>query len=393
MKDLDADSIRKNKGKWLKEDIDPKEMAKIEEKAFFKIISEELSEEEKKRILTVPKVYPNEETIMALHWHPEFIPMELIKKRFNKTFPNKKNYLMIPTQHNEILELDGYYGVEVDCFSKEFNRKVQLLLHFKDLDMEKAKVLRSMIEHSFKYRSKQLFALIDTIINPDKRDMLQEAIETTGVDDALVTFVKINTDRLNYFVQNNLKKIPPKARKNKLVRNYFDELRPYYGDRVIDLSQIFVKSVKKIMKRNFDYSYFYTTQQIIDEARKLNAGIIIPHPEQFWPILLADYDVDGYEVWNPQSWEYTDFLVRVLLKQNRKEKRDRPLLIFMGDDTHMGEKVKPVEIQKPDKANREIGYQPPWKEPDIQKNLIIAGYNKESIIEEYISRLEKKKEV
>ncbi len=46
--------------------------------------------------------------------------------------------------------------------------------------------------------------------------------------------------------------------------------------------------------------------------------MVIPHPEQFWPILLADYDVDGYEVWNPQSREYTDFLIRALDNQNKR---------------------------------------------------------------------------
>lgn len=71
---------------------------------------------------------------------------------------------------------------------------------------------------------------------------------------------------------------------------------------------------------------------------------MIPHPEQFWPILLTGYDVDGVEVWNPQSHRYTNFLVSVLNEKNRRmDSSERPLLIFMGDDTHMSEKpVIPV---------------------------------------------------
>jgi hypothetical protein len=120
----------------------------------------------------------------------------------------------------------------------------------------------------------------------------------------------------------------------------------------------------------------------------VGCGIVIPHPEQFWPILLADYDVDGYEVWNPQSREYTEFLINVLNRQNRALPADkRRLMVFMGDDTHLGEKAKAPELQKPDKASREVGVQPAWHDLAIRKSLIVADMDRPKVIEEYRARL------
>ncbi len=118
--------------------------------------------------------------------------------------------------------------------------------------------------------------------------------------------------------------------------------------------------------------------------------VVIPHPEQFWPILLAEYDVDGYEVWNPQSQRYTDFLISVLNRKNsllsNSEKR---LLIFMGDDTHVGEKTRDPKEQEMEKTGREIGVQPAWDDLEIQKTLILGNVDKKRVIEEYRERLAK----
>jgi hypothetical protein len=102
--------------------------------------------------------------------------------------------------------------------------------------------------------------------------------------------------------------------------------------------------------------------------------------------LLADYDVDGYEVWNPQSREYTEFLINVVHRQN-ESRGGKPILIFMGDDCHMGEKAKDPRYQDTAKASRQIGYQPAWDDPAIRKSLILANVNRRRVIEEYKSRL------
>ncbi len=151
---------------------------------------------------------------------------------------------------------------------------------------------------------------------------------------------------------------------------------------------MFLKAVKKIVKRQFSPSHFYDTQEIIEEVRGLGGGLVVPHPEQFWPILLADYDVDGYETWNPQSRQFTDFLITVIRRQNeRRAHHGRSLLVFMGDDCHMGAKLRtPVGLNE-EKVMREIGYQPAWDEPAIRKTLILSGINRRTVIEEYKARL------
>ncbi len=60
----------------------------------------------------------------------------------------------------------------------------------------------------------------------------------------------------------------------------------------------------------------------------------------------------------------------------------------MGDDTHMGEKVKDPEYQEQAKAEREIGLQQAWDDPAIGKQLILAHMDKARIIEEYKNRLD-----
>jgi hypothetical protein len=177
--------------------------------------------------------------------------------------------------------------------------------------------------------------------------------------------------------------------KNKILRNFFNELREEHGNILIDRTQTFLAAVKAIVKANFPSKYFYRTSEIIEEARSLGAGIVIPHPEQFWPILLADYDVDGVEVWNPQSQRYTEFLVSALHSKNLlRSSSQRRLIFFMGDDTHMDEKVIPTAQQNSEKALREIGYQPAWNDMEIRKALILADMDRDSVINEYRDRLD-----
>jgi hypothetical protein len=62
------------------------------------------------------------------------------------------------------------------------------------------------------------------------------------------------------------------------------------------------------------------------------------------------------------------------------------MLVFMGDDTHMGEKTLP--LQNGTKARREIGLQPAWDDLAIGKKLIIADMDRARVIEEYSARLD-----
>ncbi len=355
--------------------------------SFQMIVSTDLNEEQIQRVLAPTQVFPQIEHVLAIHWHPEHIPMELIEQRIERTFPRRVNDLIIPTQHNTVTQYGEFVGVEVDCYSAGFNQKVQLLIHFPAEKLERASMLQSMLSYTHKYRSTQLFDLIDTVIAP-RHDRIALAVSRTGADEMLLGFVQTNVRKIDTMLREHIGTLPQDALKNKLLRNFFDTLRPLYGDGYIERAQAFIRVVKQIVKAEFPMKYFYRTEEIIEEARSFGCGIVVPHPEQFWPILLAEYDVDGYEVWNPQSRRYSEFLIDTVTRQNQGPGRcGRRILIFMGDDTHMGEKVKELEHQEPAKVAREIGVQPAWEDPSIRKKLIIARMERKDVIDEYRQRL------
>ena len=365
----------------------PREITQEDHDIFFKVVSFDLSPEQKKRIVCPDKRFPRQTSVMAVHWHPEFIPIDLISQRIDLLFPHRTSELIIPTQHNEIMAYKGFAGVEVDCYAKGFNQKVQILLHFKESNVKNAHTLKKMLEHTFKYRSSQLFDFMDTITRP-RADRIEAASRQTGAGTEVIDFVQIYVKKIGSLMDQNSAKLAPQAMKNKVLRNFFDFLRPQYGDPFIDRVQTYLTAVKKIVKADFSLKYFFRTSEIIEEARSLNAGVVIPHPEQFWPVLLAGYDVDGVEVWNPQSHRYTDFLISVIQEMNAKqEKHQRKLLVFMGDDTHFGEKIKDPLSHNGGKSQREIGVQPSWDDLEIGKKLIKGNVSRERVIKEYKSRL------
>ena len=277
------------------EDITPSDEA-----LFDRITSTELAPDQRRRLITPSGIYPQQKSVLAVHWHPEFIPMELAAERIAAMFPKSGRQLIIPTQHNEITTFGKYSGVEVDCYSKGFNQKVQLLLHFADDALKKGDQLKSMLRHTFKYRSHQLYEYMETITKPIQ-SRIDHAARETGSSEEFIRFVNVNVKKIQRLLEDRQDRIPPIMIKNKLLRNFFDGLRTTHGDDLIDRVQTFLKAVKAIVKAEFSLKYFYRTREIIEEARALGAGIVIPHPEQFWPILLKEYDVDGIEVWNPQS--------------------------------------------------------------------------------------------
>lgn len=353
---------------------------------FRAVVSTDLDDVQRERVTTPASVQHMQKSVLAVHWHPEFVPMDLIRRRIDATFPNKEEELIIPTQHNVLMEWDGYAGVEVDCYSSGFNQKVQLLIHAPAQNVAEAHTFRAMLEHTRKYRASQLFDFMHTITAP-LEDRISRAAAETGAEADLVQFVFIQVSKIESMLEELWSEVPTDSVKNKVLRNWFDMLREDYGDPFIDRVQTYLKAVKAIVKENFSLEYFYRTSEVIEEARLLGAGIVIPHPEQFWPILLAEYDVDGWEVWNPQSRKYTDFLVTALDEKNRCRAGGRePLLVFMGDDTHFGEKVKDPAHQKAEKAAREVGVQV-WEDMNLSKRLIVANMSRRRVMREYRDRL------
>lgn len=359
-----------------------------DEQRFLQTISTDLTPEQCQRLTTPPQTFPRQQSVMAVHWHPEQIPFPLIEQRINTLFPNRQEELIIPTQHNELMELNGYAGVEVDCYSHGFDRKVQLLIHMEVNRLEKAGVFKAALAHTFEYRASQLFEFLHTITRPN-HDWLNEAARETGADEALVRFVRIHARKVEMLIDRYYHSVPRAVFKNKLLRDYIDSLRDTHENLFINQAQSFLRAVKNIVKAHFSHKFFYRTSEIIEEARSLGAGIIIPHPEQFWPILLAEYDVDGIEVWNPQSQQFTEFLISVLNRKNQQKSgfSSRRILIFMGDDTHMNEKAKSPEQQDTAKAARELGVQPGWDDLLIRKQLIMADMDRHTVIKEYRQRL------
>ncbi len=364
------------------------EITDFDEALFGQITSTDLTPEQRRRMVTPETTFPGQESVLAVHWHPEHIPMELAAERIAAMFPGSRRNLIIPTQHNEITFFGEYAGVEADCYSKGFNQKVQILLHFRKEALKGADRLKSMFLHTFKYRSHQLFEYMETITRP-MEERIGRAAMVTGSDEKIIHFVTVNVRKIQKLLEDRQDRIPPIMIKNKLLRNFFDGLRDAWGETFIDRAQTFLNAVKEGVKAEFSLKYFYRTSEIIEEARSLGAGSVIPHPEQFWPILLKDYDVDGIEVWNPQSRRYTELLISVLNQRNRNTQSERPgLLIFMGDDTHLGEKARDPAQQGPEKASREVGLQPAWDDVTIRKTLITAGVNREQTTEAYRSRLD-----
>lgn len=365
----------------------PQEITEWDLKIFKKLTNTELTNEQEAEILNPRYVFEKQKTVMALHWHPEFVSLDLIKKRIRNTFPNFTNSLIIPTQHNVLVEYDGYTGVEIDCYSKPFKVKVQLLAHFNSKKLKNADTLKSMLEHTFKYRNSQLFEFIDTILNPKYIDRLHKAADGSMASIELIEFLRVQTKKLLTMIKDHEGKVPPEMLRNKILINFFEALKDHYSEELVGQITHYLKAIKREVKRNFSKEYFYETQEIIEEVRSLGGGLVIPHPEQFWPILLADYDVDGYEVWNPQSQKYTEFLINVVIRQNKTTNLKRPLIITMGDDCHMGEKTKDKNKQDPEKVSREIGVQP-WDEIEMKRCLDKAGITRDSVIKEYKARLD-----
>lgn len=373
-------------------DLDPRQLdlepTDWDRRAYWQLASTELSAAQRNRVAQAPFSDPRQTEVLGLHWHPEFVPLDVIRTRLDAMFPARQTELIIPTQHNVLTEYDGYAGVEIDCYSAPFARKVQLLAHFAADRIREAHAFQAMLAHTYKYRASQLYEYIDSLLEPAFHERVVQAAVQTGASEALVVFVRAHVARLKALIDEFHARTPADMLKNKLIRNYFSALRALYDGELIGHAQTFLTAVKAIVKQNFALTYFYATRDIIAEVRGLGGALVIPHPEQFWPILLADYDVDAIEVWNPQSREYTEFLIQVVHRQNKSPAgSERPLLITMGDDTHFGEKVLEPAYQDREKAGRELGLQPAWDDVAIRKSLCVAGMDRARVIAAYKERL------
>ena len=152
------------------------------------------------------------------------------------------------------------------------------------------------------------------------------------------------------------------------------------------------RTAKHTGKRLGDEDALYLIATLVwTELAKAPGSISLTEALGCWRVgedwVLGRERVDGYEVWNPQSQRYTEFLIDTLARKNRRGWAGRKLLVFMGDDTHMGEKLRNPDPTS-DKVRREIGVQPAWDDMNIRKRLLASGMDRACVIREYSARLD-----
>jgi hypothetical protein len=49
-----------------------------------------LTPEQITRIVAPEQTYPRQDYVLAVHWHPEQVPMELVDRRFDALYPHRR---------------------------------------------------------------------------------------------------------------------------------------------------------------------------------------------------------------------------------------------------------------------------------------------------------------
>ncbi|MDR2198881.1 MAG: hypothetical protein LBR53_05405 [Deltaproteobacteria bacterium] len=351
---------------------------------FESLTSVDLAPEERIRAASPDQADETEREILALHFHPEWVPLDLIEARLKAAFPNAERRLVVPTQHNELQEMDGFAGVEADVYSSAFGQKIQLLVHLKSEKLEKAAKFQSMIKETFEYRALQLLDVLKQLQDPDE-DILK-AVKKAGFHAESVEAGKYHAGKLRTLIEEGGVVGTPRAvtLKNRLLPDYIERKAEKRDAASLERLLSYAAHVKNLVKARQNPACFPEVRDLVEEARSLGAGVIVPHPPRFWPVLLDDLDVDGWEVWNSSSPDHLPFLIDCL---ERRKRIKRELLAFMGDDTHMSSKIRPNRPTGKENPSAEIGFQPPWKDERVKARLKSAGQSRERTINEYLERI------
>lgn len=357
---------------------------------FRSLVDTEITAEQAAQLTTPAHTYPDQRHVLAIHWHPQHVSLETARQRITRLFPDSSDMLIIPTEHNALHEWDEFAGVEADCRDLRLDLKVQLLLHFKAERVREAHTLRSMLAHTARYRGLQLRDLLETAAAPAAtrhRHRTERAVRATGADHTVVALAAACARKLLALLGDEVDAPSTDERRSTLLRDFVEARRPLFGPMLTPQLHAYTKALRDRVKAEFPLRFFHDAHAFIEEARGLGGVVTIPHPEQFWPILLAGYDVDAIEVWNPQSRRHTNFLISVIRENNENRFRNRPVLITMGDDTHLGELLRQAE--GPDKArlSREIGVQPLWTDATTLMELQAAGMVRDHVMAAYRERL------
>lgn len=355
--------------------------------AFNSLTRVELSPAEKTLAARPDRSAPEAREFLAIHWHPEWAPLELIEERLALAFPKAGESLAIPTQHNRIMSLGPWAGVEADAYDRNYGLKVQLLIHLRAEQLPRAGALKAMMDRTYNYRAHQLMDIIKALAEPDSVKLKLSLKSSVGEESIMMaSFFALRLERL--IEESGIIGSERDAMlKNRLLTDFMLARVCGFHQPLVDQALTYINAVKKEVKKNLSPDEFYSPQELIEEARGLKAGIVIPHPPLFWPILLSDLDIDGWEIWNPSTPDHTLFLLAALNRANESRRRGRKLLPFMGDDTHMSAKFRRNGSNTPGSAQREIGFQDPWNDAQVKAELSNNQQSLSKTISEYRQRL------
>jgi hypothetical protein len=356
--------------------------------AFQRLTSIELSGEERRLAAAPQRAAPEAEEFMALHWHPEWIPLDLIEARLAAAFPAAKNALPIPTQHNKALRLGRWAGVEADAYDRAYGQKVHLLFHFRAENLPKAGTFLKMMDRTYNYRAHQLVDILNRLAGPDE-SWAPLSFSKKAIQPEAARLARFYAIRLRALIDMSgiLGSERDEMLKNRLLSDFMAaRIKPKH-ESLMEQALLFIKAVKKSVKAELNPEAFYSPHELIEEARSFGAGVVIPHPPAFWPILLSDLDVDGWEIWNPSAPDHALFLAEALERANSNGRRKRKLLAFMGDDTHMSAKIRPDALDKKANKRPEIGFQDAWQDPLLAPVLRRSGQSRANTLNEYRARL------
>ncbi|MDR2367537.1 MAG: hypothetical protein LBF58_05405 [Deltaproteobacteria bacterium] len=362
-----------------------KDISQADIEAFDRLTSVALSPKEVEIAENPDCVAPKEKRLLALHFHPEWVPLPLIETRLSRAFPAAVDRLVIPTQHNRVTVMGQWAGVEADCYDANLGQKIQLLIHFRSSKMPRATKFLDMMERTYRYRAHQLLEVLEALTNPD--ESIRQEINNNGLDHQALDLTGFFASRLKQLIHGREVQDTDRSEmlKNRLLTDFMLARCQGLDPTLFGSSLSVANIVKSFVKHRLNYQRFSEAQDVIEEARGLGAGIVIPHPPQFWPALLDDLDVDGWEVWNPSTPNHALFLIESLARAQGRYKR--PLLAFMGDDTHMSSKIRANVTEDKNGRGREIGFQPPWWDPKVAEALKKTGQGRERTMDEYRARI------
>lgn len=353
------------------------------EELFEDLIKDQLNKDKTDKVTNPRFIMPEIENVLALHWHPENLSIETAVKRLSKTFPNATNKLIIPTDHNIFKSYQGISGTEIDCFAKELKKKVQLLIHIKDDNLKNSFTLKTMVNYSAEFSKKFLLFFLDSLIGKSTvSNFIWEKVASEAVLDKKY-YEEIRKLSKEFITLFESRKIDYFLISNSLLVNFVCNILTKYNDLIKKQAKLFLLEFKKLCYIHFDTKFFYSVEDFVEEVQWSGGAISVPHPEQFWPILLTKYKFDGIEFWNPSSASYSELILDRIIRLNKYKKE--AVIPLVGDDTHFNKLVE--EVSKNRIPSRDLGYQPIWKSKIIQQILKRNSLCKQKIIDLYRERL------